>query len=97
VQKIIDPLLDSREILEDDQPIRHNNGNVVEIDSEGGVYCYDIGNFAYPNDCRKYVQCARLDNKPIQGWVHNCPRSLSFDPIGASCNWGSPLRCQQQS
>lgn len=97
VQRITDPLLDSQEIFLDDEPVQQHNGYVVEIDAEGGVYCYDVGIFPYPNDCRKYVQCARLKNKPIQGWVHNCPRNLSFDPVGASCNWGSPLRCHQTS
>jgi len=96
-QSSVDPLLDSSDV--DDEPVvtRNHNGNVVEIDADGNVYCYDVGNFPYPDDCRKYVQCARLRNQPIRGWVHNCPKSLSFDPIGASCNWGSPLRCQKSS
>ena len=71
-------------------------GNVVEIDEDGRVFCYDIGNFAYPEDCRQFVQCARPgDHEPIKGWVHTCPRGLSFDPVGAICNWGSPVRCRQ--
>lgn len=79
--------------------VRHNsNGNVVEIDEDGAVFCYDVGNFAYPDDCRKFVQCARAAGSgPIQGWVQTCPRILSFDPVGAICNWGSPVRCRQSS
>ena len=77
--------------------VGHNsNGNVVEIDEDGRVFCYDVGNFAYPDDCRKFVQCARAGGSgPIQGWVQTCPRILSFDPVGAICNWGSPVRCRQ--
>lgn len=79
------------------QAVGHNSaGNVVEIDEDGQVYCYDVGNFAYPDDCRKFVQCARQgDSNPIAGWVHTCPKALSFDPVGASCNWGSPVRCRR--
>jgi Chitin binding Peritrophin-A domain len=72
--------------------IGNHNGNVVEIDEDGRVFCFDVGNFAYPDDCRKFVQCAK-ENGVIRGWVHTCPRILSFDPVGAICNWGSPLRC----
>ena len=80
-------------------PVGSNSaGNVVEIDEDGHVFCYDVGNFAYPEDCRRFVQCARPgDHEPTQGWVHTCPRALSFDPVGAICNWGSPVRCRQQS
>jgi len=77
--------------------VGHNSaGNVVEIDEDGRVFCYDVGNFAYPDDCRKFVQCARPgDAGPIAGWVHTCPKALSFDPVGAICNWGSPVRCRR--
>jgi hypothetical protein len=75
------------------------NGNVVEIDEDGRVFCFDVGNFAYPEDCAKFVHCARGpgrgDSEPISGWVHTCPPRLSFDPVGAICNWGSPVRCRQ--
>jgi len=68
------------------------NGNVVEIDEDGRVFCFDVGTFAYPEDCSKFVRCAR-ENSALRGWVQSCPTLLSFDPVGGLCNWGNPSRC----
>lgn len=94
-----DDITGDAEVIQGAPVGQNSNGNVVEIDEDGRVFCYDIGNFAYPEDCRKFVQCARGPGRgelePISGWVHTCPRALSFDPVGAICNWGSPVRCRQ--
>ena len=48
VQRIRAPLIDSGEVLTEDESVHHQNGNVVEIDAEGGVWCCDIDHFSYP-------------------------------------------------
>ena len=95
-----DDITGDAEVFQQGAPVGQSvNGNVVEIDEDGRVFCYDVGNFAYPEDCAKFVHCARGpgrgETEPISGWVHTCPPRLSFDPVGAICNWGSPVRCRQ--
>ncbi|XP_046403175.1 flocculation protein FLO11 isoform X2 [Ischnura elegans] len=69
----------------------------VRVRVDGTVQCLDRGNFPHPlafrsddnipPSCnRRFVSCAEVEGN-ILGWEYECPRHLTFDPIGGICNW----------
>ncbi|KAK5639906.1 hypothetical protein RI129_010717 [Pyrocoelia pectoralis] len=74
---------------DDDLPVYSK----VLIDNHGIVRCFDQGSFPHPASCKRFIYCAKIDNGDIIGWEYTCPKSLSFDPVGAICNWAIELGC----
>ncbi|XP_071451653.1 oviduct-specific glycoprotein [Hetaerina americana] len=78
-----------------DLPSEATSGK-VRVRVDGTVQCLDRGNFPHPlafsddnisPSCnRRFVSCAEVEGN-ILGWEYECPRHLTFDPIGGICNW----------
>ncbi|CAG4982754.1 unnamed protein product [Colias eurytheme] len=76
--------------------VKYEKENQVFIDSKGNIECLDIGNFAHPTSCKKFISCARIRGGSVLGWEYICPKGLSFDPVGGICNWSAGLGCQEK-
>ncbi|XP_038220573.1 mucin-5AC-like [Zerene cesonia] len=76
--------------------VKYEKENKVFIDSKGNIECLDIGNFAHPTSCKKFISCARIRGGSVLGWEYICPKGLSFDPVGGICNWSAGLGCQEK-
>lgn len=60
----------------------------VIIHSDGKIECLDGGgSFPHPFSCKQFIQCAHTNSRKLVGYVFNCPKNLSYDPVGRICNW----------
>jgi hypothetical protein len=65
----------------------------VRLLSDGSAQCLDVGVFAHPTSCKKFVNCFRNPGTGIQGSIYQCPSYLAFDPVGGRCNWVNEIVC----
>lgn len=65
----------------------------VRILEDGSPQCLDVGVFAHPFSCKKFVNCFRNPGTGIQGSIYQCPSYLAFDPVGGRCNWVNEIVC----
>lgn len=80
---------------EEERLVSESDGKIL-ITSRGYIKCLDQGNFAHPDSCRKFISCAKMVNGIMVGTEYECPKKLSFDPIGGMCNWAAGLGCHEQ-
>jgi len=66
----------------------------VQVLQDGSLQCLDVGVFAHPNSCNKFVNCFRNPGTGIQGSIYQCPSYLAFDPVGGRCNWVKEIVCK---
>lgn len=90
------PAVSDYDYYEDQEQRFVGEGGKIVITSRGLIKCLDQGNFAHPKSCRKFISCAKMGvNGVIIGTEYECPKKLSFDPIGGMCNWSAGLGCHE--
>jgi len=81
----------------DDEPNRDYDlvplANKVQVLQDGSLQCLDVGVFAHPSSCNKFINCYN-PGTGIQGSIYQCPSYLAFDPVGGRCNWVKEIVCK---
>uniref|UniRef100_A0ABD2XDY3 Chitin-binding type-2 domain-containing protein n=1 Tax=Trichogramma kaykai TaxID=54128 RepID=A0ABD2XDY3_9HYME len=93
--KPLKPAVSDYDYYEDDEVSQYvtSSDGEIAITSQGYIKCLDQGTFAHPNNCRKFISCAKIVNGVTIGTEYSCPSGLSFDPVGGMCNWAAGLGC----
>ncbi|XP_032517389.2 mucin-2 [Danaus plexippus] len=90
------PLSDYDYYDDSHEGVKYEDGSKVLLHGKGDIECLDIGNFAHPSSCKKFISCARMESGALVGWEYICPKGLSFDPVGGICNWSAGLGCTEK-